>query len=140
MRRFGAALLRGIAARQLSAERALQQHVDSIALAGGAGGIRRCAVQDVQPFGSGCGLGVQNGPLGTKWLLEGDDVFEIALPNFVAGTCPASTTPLYRLWNNRSDSNHRYTTDLATKQLMISKGYVAEGYGPDAVVMCAQMQ
>src|SRR6266567_7058844 len=49
MRRFGAALERGIAARQLSAERALQQHVDSIALAGGAGGIRRCAVQDVQP-------------------------------------------------------------------------------------------
>src|SRR6266581_1935869 len=89
---------------------------------------------------TGCGLGVQNGPLGTKWLLEGDDVFEIALPNFVAGTCPASTTPLYRLWNNRSDSNHRYTTDVATKQLMISKGYVAEGYGPDAVVMCAPMQ
>jgi hypothetical protein len=85
-------------------------------------------------------IGVQNGPLGTKWLLEGDDVFEIALPNSVTGTCPASTAPVYRLWNNRSDSNHRYTTDLATKQLMISKGYVAEGYGPDAIVMCAPMQ
>lgn len=85
-------------------------------------------------------LGVKYGPLGTEWLLEGDDVFEIALPNSVTGTCPASTTPVYRLWNDRPDSNHRYTTDPATKQLMMSKDYVAEGYGPNAVVKCAPMQ
>jgi hypothetical protein len=58
-------------------------------------------------------LGVKYGPLGTEWLLEGDDVFEITLPNSVTGTCPASTTPVYRLWNDRTDSNHRYTTDPA---------------------------
>ena len=43
---------------------------------------------------------------------------------------------MYRLWNQRADSNHRYTTDPATKALMIAKGYIPEGYGPDAVVMC----
>ena len=45
---------------------------------------------------------------------------------------------MYRLWNQRADSNHRYTADPATKALMLAKGYVAEGYGPDAVIMCTQ--
>jgi hypothetical protein len=44
---------------------------------------------------------------------------------------------VYRLWNQRVDSNHRYTTDPAIKAQMIAKGYVAEGYGPDAIMMCA---
>ncbi|MEP7276605.1 MAG: hypothetical protein ABI812_09635, partial [Betaproteobacteria bacterium] len=37
----------------------------------------------------------------------------------------------------RTDSNHRYTSDLATQTAMIAKGYVAEGYGPTPVVMCS---
>jgi hypothetical protein len=44
---------------------------------------------------------------------------------------------VYRLWNHRVDSNHRYTTDAAIKAQMIAAGSVAEGYGPDAVDMCA---
>ncbi len=46
-------------------------------------------------------------------------------------------TKVYRLWNNRADSNHRYTTDPTLKAAMIAKGYIAEGYGPDATIMCA---
>ena len=38
-----------------------------------------------------------------------------------------------------SDSNHRYTTDPAVKAQMIAKGYVAEGYGADAVAMCSPL-
>ena len=53
------------------------------------------------------------------------------------GACPAGTIPVYRLWNQRADSNHRYTADLAIKAQMLAKGYVAEGYGPDSVIMCA---
>src|SRR6266542_273804 len=34
-------------------------------------------------------------------------------------------------------SNHRYTTELAIKAQMQAQGYVAEGYGPNAVIMCA---
>ena len=44
--------------------------------------------------------------------------------------------PVYRLWNNRVDSNHRYTSDRPTRDEMVAKGYVAEGYGPDSVIMC----
>jgi hypothetical protein len=35
------------------------------------------------------------------------------------------------------DSNHRYTTSAAIKADMLAAGYIAEGYGPDGVVMCA---
>ena len=65
------------------------------------------------------------------------DVFEIATPQTLTGECPAGTVNVYRLWNKRPDSNHRYTTDLSIKQQMIAKGYVQEGYGPGAVIMCA---
>jgi len=59
------------------------------------------------------------------------------LPDLASGACPQSTVPVYRVWNRRADSNHRYTTDRVLRDAMVAQGYVAEGYGPDAVVMCA---
>jgi hypothetical protein len=76
------------------------------------------------------------GPLSSAWVLETDNAFEIGRPD-QDGNCPAGQIPVYRLWNQRVDSNHRYTTDPAIKAQMIAKGYVAEGYGPDVVDMCA---
>ena len=71
------------------------------------------------------------------YVYESPNVFFVALPDITTGACPIGTIPVYRLWNQRADSNHRYTADPAIKALMIAKGYVAEGYGPDAVIMCA---
>lgn len=73
------------------------------------------------------------------WLLESSNVFQVMLPNTTTGACPAGSVPIYRAWNNRVDSNHRYTTSLATLQSMVAKGYVAEGYGSAAapVAMCS---
>lgn len=68
---------------------------------------------------------------------ESPNVMYIALPNPVTGACPGATLPVWRLWNARADSNHRYTTDAATRAQMISRGYLAEGYGPDGVAMCS---
>jgi hypothetical protein len=45
--------------------------------------------------------------------------------------------PVYRLWDNRADTNHRYTTSAAIRDQFIAKGYVAEGYGTPPVAMCA---
>jgi hypothetical protein len=71
------------------------------------------------------------------YILESPAVFFIALPDTTTGACPAATVPVHRLWNQRADSNHRYTTGGAIKAQMIAAGYLAEGYGPDAVIMCA---
>jgi Repeat of unknown function (DUF5648) len=72
------------------------------------------------------------------WLVkETDTAFYIALPDTTTGACASDEVPVYRLWNGRTDSNHRYTTSTTVKAEMIAKGYVAEGYGPDQVDMCA---
>jgi len=72
---------------------------------------------------------------------ESPSVFFIALPTTApgptAGACPAGTVPVYRVFNNRADPNHRYTTSRAIKDQMVARGGTAEGYGDDAVIMCA---
>lgn len=70
-----------------------------------------------------------------KWLFEGL-VFEMGIPAS-DGTCAAGTVPVHRLWNGRSDSNHRYTTKASVKQEMMARGYIAEGYGATGVMLCA---
>jgi hypothetical protein len=80
---------------------------------------------------------IQSDPNYSGYDYETPNAFYIALPNTTTGACPTGTIPVYRLWNQRADSNHRYTTDPAIKAQMIAKGYVAEGYGPDSVIMCA---
>ena len=73
---------------------------------------------------------------GSGYILETSEAFSVALPD-ASGTCPNNWQAVYRLWNNRVDSNHRYTTDPAVKAMMVGRGYVAEGYGADAVSMCS---
>ena len=68
---------------------------------------------------------------------ETPNAFYISLPDTATGACPINTIAVYRLWNQRADSNHRFTTDPVVKAQMLAKNYVAEGYGPGAVSMCA---
>jgi hypothetical protein len=71
------------------------------------------------------------------FVLEAPDVFYISLPDQATGTCPSATVPVFRLYNNRADANHRYTADPQVKAQMLAQGYIAEGYGPSATIMCA---
>lgn len=73
---------------------------------------------------------------GGAWLRETDNAFELPLPDVLTGACPSGTDPVYRLWNQRIDSNHRYTA--RNRYTMIARGWVAEGYGPLGVAMCAR--
>ena len=74
---------------------------------------------------------------GDAWLLEASEVFEMELPDANTGACPAGDIPVYRLFNNRADANHRYTTSIAIRDQMAARGYIAEGYGPNNVTLCA---
>ena len=77
------------------------------------------------------------------YLYETPSEFYITLPDTMTGACPPSIqasvpnpSGVFRLWNHRADSNHRYATDANVRVQMIARGYVAEGYGPLGVAMC----
>jgi hypothetical protein len=74
----------------------------------------------------------------SNYTLETSQAFSVALPDSL-GTCPSNWIAVYRLWNKRIDSNHRYTTDPDIKAQMIAKGYIAEGYGDAAVALCSPL-
>ena len=70
-----------------------------------------------------------------SFISEDPAFFHLYPPS--AGTCPAGTVPVYRVFSNRADANHRYTTERAVRDEMTAKGWLAEGDGPDTVAMCA---
>lgn len=72
-----------------------------------------------------------------QWLLESSNVFQIFTPEIATGSCPAGTLPIYRAWNDRTDTNHRYTTDERIETMMMGRGYLPEGYGNPPVAMCS---
>ncbi len=55
----------------------------------------------------------------------------------VLGVCPAGTAEIYRVFSARADANHRYMTDKTVRDAMVAKGWLAEGDGPNLVVMCS---
>jgi hypothetical protein len=81
-----------------------------------------------------CAAAAQEHP---EFVLEDANYMQLYVPT--AGVCPAGSTPIYRLYDNRPDVNHRYTTDRSVRDLMVAKGWIAEGDGADRVVMCAPL-
>ena len=79
---------------------------------------------------------VTSDPNFSGYIEETPAEFYIALPDTTTGECPVGTAPVYRLWNQRADSNHRYTADRAQRDAMVARGYAPEGYGPLGVAMC----
>jgi len=71
------------------------------------------------------------------WLLESSSVFYIDAPDVVSGSCADGTDPVYRVYNNRSDVNHRYVKSLDDRAAMLASGWIAEGFGTVGVALCA---
>ena len=69
-----------------------------------------------------------------SFVNEDPQFFHVVLP--VAGLCPSGTQVVYRVFSNRPDANHRYTIVRALRDQMVVLGWLAEGDGPDLVVMC----
>lgn len=66
---------------------------------------------------------------------EDPQFFHVILPTL--GVCPAGTIPVYRVFDNRLDANHRYMIDRAIRDQMVNdRHWLAEGDGDDLVVMC----
>jgi hypothetical protein len=90
------------------------------------------------PFADECATVMMN----PAWQFEGagDQVFYIPVASGT-GSCAAGTTPVYRTYNNGMGNapNHRYTTSAATRDQMVSAGWVIEGNGPGFAFMCSPM-
>jgi hypothetical protein len=71
------------------------------------------------------------------FVQETANAYFIGLPDSATGACPPGDRPVFRLWNQRVDTNHRYTTDPAVRDAMVAQGWMPEGYGSAAVAMCA---
>jgi hypothetical protein len=69
------------------------------------------------------------------WVLETRSAFGAAIdpPASPDTTCGDGAVPLYRLYNNRPDANHRYTTSRATRDQMLARGWILEGPNWDFV-------
>ena len=74
------------------------------------------------------------------WTFEGK-VFSFVIPAS-DGTCTSGSEPIYRMYNNGKGAapNHRYTTSLAIRSEMITKGWIAEGFGATGVIGCLPIQ
>jgi len=62
------------------------------------------------------------------WSYEGIAYYAKVPTN---GQCPAGTTPIYRAYNNRTDGNHRFSTDKAVLQALVAQKWIFEG-----IAMC----
>jgi hypothetical protein len=69
-----------------------------------------------------------------RWNFESIDFF--STPPDAGGSCPVATRPVYRAYNNGFargvDSNHRLSTNPASIQALVDRGWISEG-----VQMCA---
>lgn len=95
------------------------------------------AFGDSHFFGRGTTECNATGAAHPEFVLEQSDFMYMVLPS--AGTCRAGTQPIYRVFSNRADANHRYMIDRNLRNQMIARGWLPEGDGPDMVVMCAPL-
>jgi hypothetical protein len=77
------------------------------------------------------------GAANPTFVNEDPQFFHVLLP--AVGICPAGTRNVHRVFSNRADANHRYTVDASIRDQMTGRGWIAEGDGPDLVVMCAPL-
>ena len=68
------------------------------------------------------------------FVLEEPNYAQLFVPS--GGVCPAGSKPIYRLFNNQADTNHRYTIERAVRDEMVGKGWIPEGDGADMIAMC----
>jgi hypothetical protein len=70
------------------------------------------------------------------WRLESANVWEAPFPMLVTSQCPLGSGQIWRFWNGRSDTNHRYVTTYADRVEMLARGWKPEGWGSGSVAMC----
>ena len=66
------------------------------------------------------------------WIEESPALFYAYLPD-ATGACPPNSSPIYRFFDGKPDSDHRYLMYFVG---IAAPGWIAEGYGTPPVSMC----
>ncbi len=75
-------------------------------------------------------------PAFKDWVVETRSAFYVKTPD-ASGNCALGTHPIWRFFH-AAVTNHRFTDDLTVHdRLGGDAAWAAEGYGPDAVIMCS---
>lgn len=71
-----------------------------------------------------------------KWVLEAEAAFGVV--SVFPYECEDAFRPVYRLYNNRPDANHRYTVSAEIRDRMVAQGWIEEDaqVGYDRLSMC----
>jgi len=77
-------------------------------------------------------------PSFSGYVEEDTAAFFVTLPD-ATGACPSGTVSVFRLWNQRFDSNHRYTTKQTIVTQMQAHNFVIEGASPNFAAMCGAL-
>ncbi|MEO5701152.1 MAG: trypsin-like peptidase domain-containing protein [Casimicrobiaceae bacterium] len=76
---------------------------------------------------------------GASWTFESPSVFWTVLPDRSSGACPTGMQPVFRFFHS-ARTNHRYTMEVDVRDdLASTPGWIAEGYGPQAAIMCSPL-
>jgi len=93
-------------------------------------------------YGRGAAECNATGQANPSFVNEDSQFFQVVLPT--AGVCPAGLHIVYRVFSNRPDANHRYTTEVGIRTEMANNSFVwtPEGYGPGPYfpIMCSPLQ
>ncbi|HTE89035.1 MAG TPA: hypothetical protein VK639_08790 [Terriglobales bacterium] len=65
----------------------------------------------------------------TIWILETPGAFAVPSQGLFGDSRANGSIPLYRLYNKRSDANHRFTTSKLVRDQMIALGWTLEVSG-----------
>jgi len=74
-----------------------------------------------------------------EYTLENASAFQVSLvrePTNQLCSLGFLRVAVYRFWNGRADSNHRYVSDPGERASMLLRGWIAEGTGPDTIAFC----
>ena len=107
-------------------------HVD---MCGAPGHSRGGAAAQIDARALACDASVRRLP--NIWPQSNADLPAAAVPNAVDGSCGIGTVPVFALFDQRADLNHRYTASLTMRDQMRALGWSADGAGPLGVAMCA---
>lgn len=61
------------------------------------------------------------------WILETREAFYVVPLDPETHRCPASSQPVYRLYNSRNGPNRRYVTDVVIRERMANLDWTLEG-------------